>query len=407
MDWLDWAIYTTFAVVFSPLFFPPGESGPALLFSLAVFAVGFVMRPVGAILFGAYADRHGRKRGLVLTIVLMATSSLVIGLTPTYENIGVLAPIVLVCCRLLQGLAAGGEFGSSAAYLVESAAPRRRAFAGSWQQVSVGAGLLLAAGMGATVTSLLPEAAVSAWGWRLAFIVAALCGFAALWVRSAAQESESFESAIQTADKVDRSARRHPVLSMFREHPRAAMRVFAINIGGTLLYYIWLTYLPVYINVTTDMPLSEALRANVITIAVFIALLPIAGLLSDRFGRKPTMLTFAVGFVLYSWPAFHFLNGEFFNFLLIECIGAVLLLGYCANAATIMSEQFPAAVRASGIGVPYALSVTLFGGTAPYILTWLNSHEFSGFIWVYCAVAAAIGACVYFTMPETKGKALD
>ena len=404
VEWVDWAIYTTFAVVFAPLFFPPDRPGTALLFTLAVFAVGFVMRPIGALVFGAYADRHGRKKGLVLSITMMAVSSLVIGVAPTYETIGVFAPIILVICRLVQGFSAGGEFGASAAYLVESAAPKRRAFAGSWQQVSVGAGLLLAAAIGAVITSTLSEEATSSWGWRAAFVLAGLLGFAGLWLRSAAEETESFEKARKSESGV---TRRNPVFDMFRKHPREALRVFGINVGGTLLYYVWLSYLPVYVNVTTGMPLSQALRANVITMVIFIALLPFAGLLSDKIGRKPTMIAFAVGFVIYAWPAFHFLNGEFWNLVIIETIGAVLLLGYCANAAAIMSEQFPAAVRASGIGVPYALAVALFGGTAPYVLTWLRSNDLGQFIWTYCAVAAAIAACVYITMPETKGKVLD
>lgn len=407
VEWVDWAIYTTFAVVFAPLFFPPDRPGTALLFTLAVFAVGFVMRPIGAMVFGAYADRYGRKKGLVLSITLMAVSSLIIGVTPTYEHIGVVAPVILVACRLLQGFSAGGEFGTSAAYLVESAAPKRRAFAGSWQQVSVGAGLLLAAAIGAVITSTLSDQATSAWGWRLAFVLAGLLGFAGLWLRSSAEETESFERVQKTEAEAPAAGRSNAVFDMFRRHPREALRVFGINVGGTLLYYVWLSYLPVYVNVTTGMPLSEALRANVITMVVFIALLPFAGLLSDRVGRKPTMIVFAVGFVLYAWPAFHFLNGEFWNLVVIETFGAILLLGYCANAAAIMSEQFPAAVRASGIGVPYALAVALFGGTAPYVLTWLNKNDLGQYIWAYCAVAAAVAACVYLTMPETKGKVLD
>jgi len=406
VEWVDWAIYTTFAVVFAPLFFPPGDRAAALLFTLAVFAAGFVMRPVGALVLGAYSDRHGRKKALVLSISLMAGSSLAIGLTPTYATIGIMAPVILVVCRLLQGFSAGGEFGSSATYLVESAAPNRRAFAGSWQQVSVGAGLLSAAAMGSIITSALSPEELSSWGWRLAFIVAAILGLVGLWLRSAAEETESFERA-RNQEQETGGAQRPAVFRTFREYPRAALRVFGINVAGTLLYYIWLSYLPIYVNVTTGMPLSEALRANVIAMVVFIALLPSAGLLSDRIGRKPTLIFFAVGFAVYSWPAFHLLNGQFWNLVVIEVIGVVLLLGYCANAAAIMCEQFPAAIRASGIGVPYAMAVALFGGTAPYVLTWLGSNGLGHVIWAYCAIAAVIGACVYISMPETKGAQMD
>ncbi|RQO46041.1 MFS transporter [Rhodococcus sp. KBW08] len=406
VEWVDWAVYTTFAVVFAPLFFPPGEKTAALLFTLAVFAVGFVMRPIGAMVLGVYADRYGRKKGLVLSISLMAGASLVIGLTPTYAHIGVLSPIILVLARLVQGFSAGGEFGSSAAYLIESAAPRRRAFAGSWQQVSVATGILLASGMGAIITSSLPEEAVSSWGWRLAFILAATLGAFGLWLRSSAEETETFEKT-REAEAAMTKKPRNALLSMFVQHPTSTLRVFGITIAGTLLYYMWISYLPVYVSVNTDLPLSHALTANVIAVVIFIVLLPFAGLLSDKIGRKPTMAAFAGGFVLYAWPAFHFLNGGFWNFVVIETIGAVLLLGYSANCAVIMSEQFPAAVRATGIGVPYALAVAIFGGTAPYVTTWLSSNNLQQFVWVYCAVAAAIGLVVYLTMPETAGKDLD
>jgi MHS family alpha-ketoglutarate permease-like MFS transporter len=195
VEWVDWAVYTTFSSIFAHHFFPQGDPIAALLATLAIFAVGFVMRPVGAAVMGAYADRHGRKKGLVLTIGLMAGATAVIGLAPTYETVGILSPIILVVARMVQGFSAGGEFGSSSAFLVESAAPRRRAFAGSWQQVSVGAGVLLASGMGAIITSTLSKEALDSWGWRLAFIVAALLGLVGLWLRSSVEETDSFVNA--------------------------------------------------------------------------------------------------------------------------------------------------------------------------------------------------------------------
>jgi MHS family alpha-ketoglutarate permease-like MFS transporter len=406
VEWVDWAVYTTFSSVFAHHFFPKGDPIAALLATLAIFAVGFVMRPVGAAIMGAYADRHGRKKGLVLTIGLMAGATALIGISPTYDTVGILSPIILVIARMIQGFAAGGEFGSSSAFLVESAAPRRRAFAGSWQQVSVGAGVLLASGMGAIITSTLSKDALDNWGWRLAFIVAALLGLVGLWLRSSVEETESFVNSKNRSEAAGET-RRNSVFTMFVKHPKATLRVFGVTIAGTLLYYMWVSYMPTYAAVSTGMPLSQALLANFIAVGLFLVLLPFAGLLSDKIGRKPTMTAFAAGFLLFSWPAFALLNGNFWMLLLIEVIGIILLLGYSANCAVIMAEQFPAEVRATGIGLPYALAVAIFGGTAPYITTWMNTSGYGGFVWLYCAVAAAIGVVVYLTMPETKGKALD
>ncbi|MCI2265927.1 MFS transporter [Sediminivirga luteola] len=406
VEWVDWAIYTTFSSVFAVHFFPSEDPVAALLATLAVFAVGFIMRPVGAALLGAYADKHGRKKGLTLTIGLMAGASLVIGLTPDYSSIGILAPIILVLARMVQGLSAGGEFGAASAFMVESAAPRRRAFAGSWQQVSVGAGVLIASGIGAVITSTLDSEALDSWGWRLAFIIGAALGLFGLWLRASVEESDSFQNAKKEREAASAADRMSSFVQIFAKHPAAVARVFGITIAGTLLYYIWVSYLPTYAHVTTGLPLNQALTANFIAMAYFIALLPFAGILSDIVGRKPTMSAFAAGFLLLSFPMLNFMGNSFWGFLVIELIGVTLLLGYSANCAVIMAEQFPPEVRATGIGLPYALAVAAFGGTAPYIITWMNEAGHGDKVWIYCAIAAAIGLVVYLTMPETKGKKL-
>ncbi|HUQ61517.1 MFS transporter [Lentzea sp.] len=405
VEFVDWAVYTTFSSIFARHFFPPGDDRAALLSTLAIFAVGFVVRPVGAAVMGAYADRYGRKKGLVLTIGLMAGATFVIGVAPSYSQVGLLAPIILVLARMTQGFAAGGEFGSASAFLVESAAPRRRAFAGSWQQVSVGVGLLIASGMGAVVTSALPKDAVDSWGWRLAFVVASALGLVGLWLRRSVEETDSFHrGGTRTADSGER---RHVFTRMLREHPKAALRVFGLNIAGVVLYNMWLTYLPTYAAVSTGIPLNKALLANVIGLVVFVVLLPFAGLLSDRVGRRPTMVVFAGGFLVFAWPAFQLITGGFWQLLLVQLTGLVLLLGYSANVAAVMAEQFPPEVRATGIGLPYALSVAIFGGTVPYLTTWMTTNGLGGWVWLYCAIAAAIGLVIYLTMPETKDRTID
>ncbi|WP_217133433.1 MFS transporter [Leucobacter chinensis] len=406
VEWVDWAVYTTFAAVFAHHFFPEGNELAALLSTMAIFAVGFIMRPIGAAVMGSYADRFGRKKGLVLTISMMAAATLLIGLAPTYNQIGLLAPIILVFARLVQGFAAGGEFGSSSAFLIESAAPERRAFAGSWQQVSVGAGVLIASGMGTVITTTLSPEALDGWGWRLAFIIAASLGLVGLWLRRSVEETESFERVAEQDEKATKK-RRWAMFDMFRYHPAATLRVFGITIAGTLLYYMWVSYMPTYAHITTGIPLNQALLANFIGMIFFLCLLPFGGLLSDKIGRKPTMAGFAAGFLVISYPAFALLQANFWVLLAIELIGLFFLVGYSANCAVIMAEQFPAEVRATGIGLPYALAVAVFGGTAPYITTWMNQNGYGHLVWVYCSIAALIGLAVYLTMPETKGKELD
>lgn len=405
VEYLDWAIYATFSSVFAHHFFPPGNDVAALLSALAIFAVGFLMRPIGAAVMGSYADKHGRKKGLVITITMMAVATLAIGIAPTYEQVGLLAPLLLVFARLVQGFSAGGEFGSASAFMVESGAPERRAFAGSWQQVSVASGILSASIIGAIITSLLSPEALDSWGWRLAFIIAASLGFLGLWLRRSVEETDSFEKG--KARQADSGEKRNAFIRMFKEHPRATVRVFGITIAGTLLYYMWVTYMPTYASITTGIPLNQALIANIIAVLVFIGLLPFVGILSDKIGRKPTLAAFAGGFLVFSWPAFHFLSANFWVLLAVQLIGVLFLLGYSANCAVIMAEQFPPEVRATGIGLPYALAVAVFGGTAPYVTTWLTASGLGDWVWLYCAAAAAVGLFVYLTMPETKGKKLD
>jgi MHS family alpha-ketoglutarate permease-like MFS transporter len=401
VEWVDWAVYSAFAPIFASQFFPKADKTADLLATLAVFAVGFGMRPIGAAVLGAYADRRGRKAGMTLTISMMAAAALLVAVCPPYSAIGVAAPTVLVIARLVQGFSAGGEFGTSSAFLIESAAPNRRGFIGSWQQVSVGAGTLIASLLGTLLTSTLSDRALTTWGWRAAFAVGGLLGLIGLWLRSAVEETDAFTD---MAERRDGESRPRPLRDMVAKHPRAALRVIGITIAGTLLYYIWVSYMPGYAHAAEGVPLSRAFLANTLAIIVFLVMLPFGGMLSDRFGRKPTMVIFAAGFLLLSWPSFQLIGGGFWSLLLVELVGMVFLVGYSANCAVVMAEQFPAEVRSTGIGLPYAIAVAIFGGTAPYITTWMSANGHRDNIWIYTAIAAVIGVVVYATMPETKGK---
>ena len=399
MEFVDWNIYATFSPFFAAQFFPSSNKTTALLSTLVVFAGGFLMRPIGAAVLGSYADRHGRMRGLTVSVFLMAASSLAIAICPSYSTIGVAAPAVLVVARLLQGFSNGGEFGASSAFLVEMAPPGRRAFFGSWQQVTVSASHLIVSGIGTALAFSLSNDAMHSWGWRIAFLIGAALGLIGLWLRMVVDEP-----AIFAAKRGHRQA--HPLREMVKHHRRAALRVVGITIAGTLTYYIWITYMSTYAHVAVGIPLSTALLANTIAVAVFTCLIPLGGLLSDRIGRRPVMMAFALGFAIIAWPALHMLQNDFWTLLAIELVGVVLLVGYSANCAAVMAEQFPTEVRTVGIAVPYAIAVAIFGGTAPYIMTWLVTHDAIAWMAIYVIVASLASFAVYASMPETKSIAI-
>src|SRR5690606_5182762 len=259
------------------------------------------------------------------TVGLMSGGGLAIALCPTYAQIGVVSPLVLLLARLVQAFSAGGEWPSSVSYIVESAAPGRRAFAGSFQQVSTAGGILLASLFAFVVTSVLDEQQLQAWGWRVAFGVAAAMGVLVLWLRARTGETEHFESAESSGGS------HRPVRALFAHHKLGLLRVVGITVPGTIIYYLWITSMPGYMSATTGLELDSALLANSIAVVVFMLLLPIGGLASDRFGRRPTFMFFLVGFALFTWPAYRVLDGGgFWTLLVVELIGVILLVGNCA-----------------------------------------------------------------------------
>ncbi|WP_457323717.1 MFS transporter [Roseateles sp. P5_E11] len=404
VEYADWVIYATFASLFSSHFFPSEDPLTGLLSTLAVFAVGFVMRPVGGAILGPYCDKYGRKKALTLSISIMAVSSLVIAVCPGYETIGIWASVILVIARLAQGFSAGGEYGAGATFLVESGAARRRGFAGSLQFMAVNAGVLVASFIAFVLSSLLMPAEMAEWGWRVGFAVAGLLGLIVLWLRMAAPETESFKAAERAHAGV---ARRRPLTQMFKEHPRAALRVVGIAMSGNLINYIWLVYFPTYAHLKTGMPLKEALSASMISIVISLFLVPAFGALSDRIGRKPVLITFALGSALFVGPGMALLSGNFWMDTLIATIGMALASMFSGTVSTVLAEQFPAEVRATGVSFPYAVAVAIFGGTGPWIVQTMTKYGVGHLAWVYIAAICMISLVVYVVMPETNRKVLD
>jgi MHS family alpha-ketoglutarate permease-like MFS transporter len=402
VEYVDWAIYASLATVFAPKFFPAGEDSAALLGALAIFAAGFIMRPVGGAVIGIFADRFGRKKGLALTILLMSTGGFMIALCPPFEQIGLFAPVILLVARSLQGFAAGGEYGTSSAYLVEAAPPGRRGYIGSFQQISITAGILLASGLSLLVTSLLSPSQLGEWGWRVAFAVAASLGLLVLWFRTTVAESASFEQLQQhSAQKVS------PLKNLLGNHRRGLLRVVMYAIPVAVLHYIWIAYMPAFAHKTYGIPLGETLLSGTISSLVLIALLPIYGLAADRFGRKPLLLFCCGGNLLLAYPAFEFMGTSFVALLVFQLLAINFLAPILSNLAAFMAEQFPANVRTTGIGLPYAVTVAVFGGTAPYITTWMAGAGYLEYVWLYPATVAAIGVIFFATTKETSRLPLD
>ncbi|MGX1507120.1 UNVERIFIED_CONTAM: MHS family alpha-ketoglutarate permease-like MFS transporter [Streptomyces graminofaciens] len=400
VEWFDWYAYTFLAAYIADQVFPrsSGNSLVPLLSTFAVFAVGFFMRPVGGLLMGAVADRHGRRAALTVTILLMGGSSLLVGLTPTYAAAGILAPVVLVLARLLQGLSVGGEFAASTTFLVESAGPGRRGLFSSFQYVSTSIGQLAASGIAALLVSGLAEGQMNGWGWRVPFVIGALLGLVGFWIRRSAHETRSAEQ---------QQGERPGLFDALRHHPRESLLICGITAGGTLAYYTWTSYLPTYAELNTEIDKADALLAGTLSLAFFTLLQPLGGLLSDRFGRKPSLLFFGVGFAVLSVPLLRAVDGSFLSLLLVSCAGMVLLTGFTSISAAVNAEVFPARVRAAGIGFPYSLTVAVFGGTAPYVGTLLKDLDRPGLFPWYVAVLCLVSSAVYLRLPESAHKELE
>ncbi|MFF2242759.1 MFS transporter [Arthrobacter sp. NPDC058130] len=391
VEWFDWSLYAVLAPVFSSQIFGRGDPTAGLLLTFSVFAVGFFMRPFGGAVLGLYADRHGRKAGITLTIAIMSVSSIAMALTPTFDAAGVLAPIVLVLARLAQGFAAGGEFASSSAFMVESGSAQRRTLAGSWQQVSVLAGIVLATATGALLTTVLPTDSMGAWGWRLAFVIGAVLGLVGVWLRLTVGETKEFIEAQSTAQRTRMGAQLREAWS----HWRGILIVVGFNIPGCLAFYLFVSYMPSYSVKAGGTALSAALWANAMGLIVAMCLIPIFGILADRVGRSKLVIAFGTALLIVPWPAFQLAQSPSFVAILIaDILGLTVVALYSSILAAVLSDAFPAHVRTTAIGTSYSLTVAIFGGTVPLIATWAQSQGLGGLLWLYPSVSALAALAV-------------
>lgn len=396
VEWYDWYTYSAFSLYFAKSFFPSSSSTASLLSTAAVFAVGFFMRPIGGWLLGKYGDKKGRRAALTASVLLMSGGSLLIAIIPGYATIGVAAPILLVFARLLQGLSVGGEYGASATYLSEMAGQKHRGFWSSFQYVTLIMGQLVALGVLLLLQRLLSEAALESWGWRIPFAIGALCAVVAVWLRRGLEETTAFKN-------VAPSSRKSNVKELLK-HPRAIGTVVGLTAGGTVAFYTFTTYAQKFLVNTAHFSKSDATLASAASLFVFMLLQPAVGAISDVVGRRPVLTAFGVLGTFATVPLMTTLSSasSVISAVLLLSLALLIVSGYTAINAVVKAELFPAEIRALGVGLPYALAVSVFGGTAEYIALWFKNagHE-SWFYW-YVTACIIMSLVVYVTMPETK-----
>lgn len=400
VEWYDWYVYSAFTLYFAPAFFPKSNPTAQLLSAAAIFAVGFLMRPLGAWIMGIYADRHGRKSGLTLSVSLMCGGSLLIAVTPGYAVIGTAAPAILLFARLLQGLSVGGEYGASATYLSEMASKERRGFFSSFQYVTLIGGQLLALATLLVLQAVLTEAQLESWGWRIPFVLGAMFAVVVFFIRRRMSETREFADADRSA--VSQSS----ATALLTKHPREAFTVIAMTAGGTLAFYTYSTYMQKYLVNTSGFSRETATWIMTSALFVYMLLQPVAGALSDRVGRKPLLIAFGAAGMVCTVPVLMLLETvtDSFTAFCLVMLMLVIVTGYTSINAVVKAELFPAHIRALGVALPYAIANTIFGGTAEYVaLSFKQGGIERGFYW-YVTAIIALSFIAYLLMPDTRDR---
>lgn len=397
VEWYDFYVYAAFSLYFAKAFFPAGNQTAQLLNTAAIFAVGFLMRPIGAWLFGRMADRHGRRVSLTASVLLMCFGSAMIAVTPVYATIGVAAPVVLLIARMIQGLSLGGEYGTSATYLSEMATSKHRGFYSSFQYVTLIGGQLTAMLVLIVLQAfVLTAAQLEAWGWRIPFGIGALLALIAFVMRRDLVETESFA----------RAARHEGSLAALMRHPREVAIVIGLTMGGTLAFYTYTTYMQKFLANTAGFSKDTATLVSASALFVYMLLQPVVGAISDKVGRRPVLITFGVLGTLCTVPlltAIGDVRDPWEAFLLIVA-GLCIVSCYTAINAVVKAELFPTSVRALGVGLPYALTVALFGGTAEWVALWLKQAGHETYFYWYVSGCIALSLVVYATMRDTRNE---
>ena len=391
LEWYEIVVYGYLAAVIAVLFFPAHDASTSLLLTFASFGLTFLSRPLGAVVLGAYADRFGRKTALQLSIWMMVVASATIAFVPTYDTIGVAAPVIVVLSRLLQGFAVGGEFGSATAFLAEQD-PARRGYFASWQFASQGLTGLLATGFAAALTLLLPADEISAWGWRLPFLFGLLLYPLGIYIRGHLTETAEFRAAQATSGRLSLTV-----------HWRGLTIAIGLIVLGTVAVYT-IVFLPTYAVRSLHLPAADGFITGVVTAVLQLTLIPMFGALSDRIGRTPAPIAAAVAMLLGAWPALAWLNNDpsFTNLLTLQVLLGIATAAYLGAMPALLSELFPVRARSAGLSISYAFGVAVFGGLAPLVHAWLIVQTGSPSApAIYVAAAAVVSLVALFAARGT------
>ncbi len=375
LEWYDFVLYVQFSAIIGKLFFPCDDPFSSLLATFGVFAVGFVMRPIGGILFGLLGDKFGRKSALVFSILMMAIPTAMIGFIPSYETIGILAPISLTLIRLLQGLALGGGFSGCMAFIVEHAPDNQRGLIGSSSMFSLGAGVFLGIVVSLTFSTYIPEKEFLQWGWRIPFIISLAVGMVAFYIKNNISESPVYLKA-----KEHGNISKAPISEVFKFHLKDLLIAIAIYITVTLPFYSFTAFFSTYLQHHANMKLHDTLVINGIAMIFFMAIIPITAYLSDKYGRKPVLIVTAILIGIVTLPTFVLLlQGGYKYPLAAQIIFGLALGAYMGPVAATLVELFPTNIRFTGLALSYNISAAMFGGTAPFV--YLNLIKYTGSVY--------------------------
>ena len=402
VEWYDWYAYSAFSLYFANSFFPDSNPTVQLVNTAGIFAVGFLMRPIGGYIFGKLADTRGRKEAMTLSVLLMSFGSLLIAFLPGYESIGIAAPILLLVARLLQGLSVGGEYGTSATYLSEVATKERRGFYSSFQYVTLIGGQLIALGLQLILQRIfLTDKQMHEWGWRIPFVLGAILSLVALYLRSNLHETEAFQNK-------DQKVKKEGSISELLKHPKALTTVVGLTMGGTLAFYTYTTYMQKFLVNTVGLTKDQSTTLTFCSLLIFALSQPLFGMLSDKIGRKPLLIGFGVLGTICTVPLLTKLSttttmgGAF----LLLMAALIIVSGYTSIIAVVKAELFPVEVRALGVGLPYSLTVAIFGGTAEYLALWAKNLGHESYYYWYVTACIFISLVVYVRMRDTKRTSL-
>jgi len=403
IEWYDWTVYATFLVYFSTQFFPKGDPSLALIQTTATYAVAFFFRPIGGWLLGRFADVKGRKAAMILTILLMAGGSFAVGILPTFEQVGWLAPLLLLTARIAQGLSLGGEVSNASAYLAEIAPAGRRGRYSAFFYTSTGSALLLASLFGVLLSATLTEEQLRSFGWRIPFIIGGVLALVGVWLRRSLSETEQFE-----ANKGKATSVKRPLLTTVREHPKAVAQLVGITVLNTLNYYTFFSALTPYAVASKGVDDNTVFVALSVGTALFILLQYPFGALSDRLGRKPQLLLWSAALAVTIIPLSRLITPEagLPQLLVVFCVGLGLYALMASIAPAIMSELFPTELRGVGIGAWYNITVATFGGTAPLVIATLADRGHPEWFFIYVTLGAVVAFCTVLTLRETAHQPL-